>query len=648
MTAARVSRALAALLLAVPVATRGASISIEGGAIVLGKTESSPVTIRVDEAPGTEDRPLRLSVNVGTFSEPVRVGPGKYRAVYVPPATRYPQVALAAVWRETGPDARIDFLRFPLFGLTRIPVTAKAGAEVGARIGFDGFGPVTADRRGAAQIPVTVGPDVREAQVSIKDRGGASVTKTVPIEVPPYNRLTAALVPHAVMADGQSWVRLEVLYDLGGADVPPERIRVQPSAGTAVFQGAGRGRYVYRYVPPAGTRDSAIAFAMSVQGDPVARAATRLTIGLPPPARVLVRAPVRPLAAGSPESGVLGIVVMDAAGLGLAGQKLEVTANGEPLSPVIYKGDGVYEIPYRAPAAYPPGGLVQFQAAVADPSGKRVAGSANYQLQAAAVAGSVRAFFTPSPVPVGGRSGARMELDVRDAAGLPLDHAQLILVASEGTVGKLEEKGPGKYETTYQPPASLPEGETVLKVVDASGGFERALPVPLRSESRRLLIGVTAAYAMSPGDVAGPRFGFHAWIPWRAGGATLGLGLDVGYGTATRTVTDPTGTLSSRSDATFVPVALKVAYEALAGRRLALSFGAGAVATLGRFKSSLAGPEQVGWGFGGVGFAAGSWSLGPGQAFLELSYAYAPVETTDYRLDAGGPAATVGYRVGIF
>jgi len=648
MTAARTSRALAALLLVAPGAARAASISIEGGAIVLGKTESSPVTIRVDEAPGTEDRPLRLSVNVGSFSEPVRVGPGRYKAVYVPPPTRYPQVALAAVWRETGPDARIDFLRFPLFGLTRIPVSAKAGAEVRARIGFDSFGPVTADRRGAAEIPVTVGPDVHEAQVAIKDRSGASVTKTVPIEVPPYNRLTAALVPHAVVADGQSWVRLEVLYDLGGADVPPDRIQVRPSVGTAAFQSAGRGRYVYRYVPPIDTTAAAVAFSMSVQGDPVARAATRLTIGLPPPARVLVRAPVRPLAAGSPESSVLGVVVMDAAGLGLAGQKLEVTGNGEPLAPVVYKGDGLYEIPYRAPAAYPPGGLVQFQAAVADPSGKRVAGSANYQLQAAAVPGSVRAFFAPSPVPVGGRSAARMELDVRDAAGLPLEHAQLILVASDGTAGKLEEKGRGRYETTYQPPASLPEGETVLKVVDANGGFERALPVPLRSDPRRFLVGVTAAYAMSPGDVAGPRFGFHAWIPWRAGGATLGLGLDVGYGTATRTVTDPTGTLSSRSDATFVPVALKVAYEALAGRRLALSFGAGAVATLGRFKSSLAGPEQVGWGFGGVGFAAGSWSLGPGQAFLELSYAYAPVETTDYRLDAGGPAATVGYRVGIF
>ncbi len=50
-------------------------------------------------------------MNVGSFSEPMRLGPGKYRVTYVPPTTRFPQVALVAVWRETGTDARIDFKR---------------------------------------------------------------------------------------------------------------------------------------------------------------------------------------------------------------------------------------------------------------------------------------------------------------------------------------------------------------------------------------------------------------------------------------------------------------------------------------------------------------------------------------------------------
>src|SRR5512138_847643 len=236
---------MAALFLAlVPALPRSASIHIEKGAVVLGKTESMPMTIRVDEPAGADIRPLRIAVNVGSFSEPTRLGPGKYRVVYIPPSTRFPQLALVAVWRETGPEAQIDFLRFPLFGTTKIPVTTKRGAKIQAQVGFESFGPFTADAKGSASIPVAVPPEVQSADLTITDTNGIVVKKTVPVAVPPYNRLTAALVPHAIVADGNSWVRLEVLYALGGAGVPADQIRVRPSVGTATIQSALGGRYV--------------------------------------------------------------------------------------------------------------------------------------------------------------------------------------------------------------------------------------------------------------------------------------------------------------------------------------------------------------------------------------------------------------------
>jgi hypothetical protein len=85
-----------ALVLLVSAQGWAASLSLERSPIVLGRTESVAVTFKVDEPAGTEDRPLRLSVNVGSFGEISRLGPGTYRAVYVPPATRFPQVALVA------------------------------------------------------------------------------------------------------------------------------------------------------------------------------------------------------------------------------------------------------------------------------------------------------------------------------------------------------------------------------------------------------------------------------------------------------------------------------------------------------------------------------------------------------------------------
>jgi hypothetical protein len=631
-----------------PTATLAASLSIEGGAVVLGRTESVPIAIRVDEPPGTEELPLRLSVNVGSFSEPTRIGPGKYRAIYLPPSTRYPQVALVAVWRETGPDARIDFLRLPLFGTTRIAVATKRGAKVSATLGFDTFGPVVADAKGNATLPVAVPPEVATAELQIEERAGVTVKKTVPVEVPPYNRLTAALVPHAVVADGQSWVRLDVFYERGGATLHAESVRVLPSIGTATLQSASGGRYVYRYAAPAGTSASVVTFAISVKGDPVARASAQLSLGLPAAARLVLRPPSAHLAAGSLDLAVLSLLVLDAAGMGLAEQRPGISANGAPVGPIAYRGGGLYEAPWQAPATYPPGGLVQFRASVPQPSGGPVTATANYQLAAAPAPASIRARFVPSTVPADGHTAARLQLDVRDVAGMPLRGARLIPVVSDGTLGVLEERTPGHYEATYTPPESLPEGDAKLKIVDANGGFEQTTAVPLRHDPRRLLLGVTGGWAQSPGDSAGPRFGLDAALPWRLGGSVVVLGLAASYGTVERSVTDPAATLTSRSKASFVPVSLRLAYEALAGRRLSLALGAGGVATYARFQNSLAGAEQQGWGFGGVAFAAGVLALGRGHAFVELSYSYAPVETADYRLDAGGPAVTAGYRLGIF
>ncbi len=640
--------ALALLAAAAPALVRASSISIEGGAVVLGRTESVPVVIRVTETPGTEDLPLRISVNVGGFSEPVRQGPGKYRAIYVPPQTRYPQVALVALWRETGPDAPIDFLKFPLFGTTRIPVTTKPGAELTARLGFDRFGPVIADRRGVASIPVVVGPEASQAEVTIKDRAGLSVTKKLPLDVPPYNRLTAALVPHAVVADGKSAVRVHVYYDLGGADVPPDRVQVRPGIGRVGFLRAGRGRYVYDYVPPAGATARDVLLAFGVAGDPVAKAFAKVDLGLPPPARILIRSPATRVVAGNTAPVVMSAVVLDAAGLGLAGLKVELAANGEPTGPAVDRGGGVYEITWKPPAAYPQGGLVQFVARAADAMGRRASGSANYEMQVAPTPGSVAARFRPAPVPADGRTVARLELEVRDAAGIPLEHAQLIPVVSHGSLGKLEPRDRGRLEATYLAPDELPEGEAVLKLVDAGGAFEQRVPVPLRQDPHRLLVGGRGGYSLSPGKAAGPRFGADVWVPWNVAGATFGAGLSVTFGTASDTVTDPTGAVTSRSEATFTPVALKLGYEIWAGRRASVTIGGGGVATYARFKTTLGGPETNAWGFGGLGFVNAGWAAGPAHLYVELSYAAAPVSTADFHLDAGGPAIAAGVRLGVF
>jgi hypothetical protein len=643
----RVQRTAALLLLVGAAQARAASLSLEGNAVVLGRTESIGAVIRVDEPPGTEELPLRLSVNVGSFSDPVRIGPGKYRAVYVPPETRFPQVALVAVWRETGYDAHIDFLRIPLFGVTKIEVSAKPKSEVKASMGFDVFGPVRADRTGKAVIPLVVPPNVYQATVTVKEPNGAAASRMVPVEVPPYNRLTAALVPHAVVADGQNPTRLDVLYDLGGVDVSPDQVHVKASVGSVTFQRAARGLYVYQYLPPAGTSAKEVLLSVTVATDPTAGAKARLSLGLPPPARILIHPPGKSLVAGSGETATASALVLDSAGLGLAGQTVNFTANGQAITgPVRYAGSGVYEVPYPAPAAYPPGGLVQFQATATDHTGRSANGSANYQLLAAALPRSVSVRFSPSPVPADGRTEAEMVLDVRDAAGLPLARTQLILVASHGTLGKLTERGQGLYVASYVAPTSVPDSGGFVRVVDPSGAFERILPLPMREDPHRLLLGVRGGYTRGLGDLSGPRLGLDVIRPFRLGGNWLKAGLSLSYGKATRTVTS--AGQSGKSEADFVPVSLRLGWEVWSSRRLSVDLGAGALLTLARFKNALAVDSESATGFGGLGFLSAVLAVGPGSAFAEVSYSYAPANAPSYKLDAGGIGFDVGYRVGIF
>ncbi len=635
------SRALLLAALLAAGSSFATSISLDRGPVILGRTESVGVTIRVDEPPGTEDRPLRLAVNVGTFGEVTRVKPGVYRAVYVPPSTRFPQVALVAVWRETGPDAQIDFLKISLYGSSKLPLTAKPGSQVNVAVGPDTFGPFTVDKTGKAQLPVVVPPNFREATLVVKEPNGLVTQKKLPIEVPDYNRLTAALVPHAVVADGRSWARLEVFYDLGGVNVAAEKVKPSSTLGAPTFQRAERGRYTYRFVPPSGAQAKDVEFFVSVDGDAAASAFTKLKLGLPSPSRMVVRPPEKALAADGTSKAKVSVLVFDDMGLGLPEQPVALRANGAPLAPVTYKGDGVYEAEFVAPAAYPAGGLVQFVAKAGAASG-----SANYQLQAAASPKAVSARLSPAPLPADGHSEGLLNLDVRDGAGLPLKGAQLILVASHGTVGPLTEVSEGQYQARYTAPKSAPDGDVVLRVVDQVGGFERSVPLPVRERVGSFLFGVRAGFTHSLGDQLGPRIGADLWVPLQLFGATFGAGLSAQYARASQSVSD--GTFTSVNDATYVPITLRLAYELYASRRFSVLAGAGPQATFAAFHSSLDDARTQRWGIGALGFAGVGYVLGPGQLFAEVSYAFAPVETAQFRLDGGGLGVELGYRFGVF
>jgi hypothetical protein len=453
-----------------------------------------------------------------------------------------------------------------------------------------------------------------------------------------------------VAADGQSSVRLDVYYDGETASVPPSAIRVTPTRGQVVLERAEAKRFVYRYLPPAGCTDAEIRFTVSVASDPISKAGAAVTLGLPPPARVVLKPPEQPLVAEGKATAPIRVLVLDEGGLGLPGATVEITANGAKLPLAVYRGDGVYEVSYLAPAEYPPGGLVELAARAVSSSGATLRANARFQLVAGRRPKSVEAALSQNPVPTDGSTKVTLKLDVKDESGQPLKGLHLILVAGHGVLGPLKDQGDGSYVASYVPPKSLPSDAEVVRVLGEGQEVERSVPVPLRAKPGQLLLGVRAALTYSFADLIGPRIGLDGWVPIRIGNHYLGVGLSALFGTTTQTVTDAASGLGSKSTADFVPVTLRVGYEFYAGRRLSLSMGLGGVATYARFSTTLTDEIQNGWGFGGQGFISAGYGLGPGQAFLDLSYSYEPVQTSafsTFSIDTGGLALELGYRFAI-
>jgi hypothetical protein len=646
---------LAGLLLGlVPLApARAASLRLDAGAVVLGRTSSVGVTLWVEESAATEGRPLRLSVNVGAFGEVKRLSPGVYRAEYTPPATRFPQVALVAVWHETGPEAPIHFLRLPLYGATRMKVAAPRDAKVKVKVGLDSFGPVTADERGVAEVPLTVPPQVAEAQVEVTDTLGRTTRVKVPVARAPYNRLTLALVPHALATDGQEWARVEVLYD-AGRELTAAQLQLTPSAGEVEFVRAERGgKLVYRYRPPPQAPPGEVEFHAQVAGDALSEGRARLTLGRPPAALVQVVTPEGPVALGAGGAPVpVRVRVLDAQGLGVSGARLQVAVDGEPLAGEVRElreaGAGEYALQVPLPARRPGAGALQVLARVERPDGRAVSGEGRVALLGVRTPGAVTARLAESPLLADGVSRTTVTFEVRDTEGALLPGAPLALKGEGVEVGELESLGDGRYRAEVVAPARMPEGgaaEAQLRLADPGGSFTSAFPVPLRT-ARRLYLGVRAGSVDSLGGGNGLRGGLDVWAPLRLGDSHAALGLTAGYGLGLVERTSPTAL--RQASGTLLPVSLRLAHAVVTGSSLSVYAGAGALGYWAQVREADGAVRASGFGAGGLGFVAASVSLGPAQLFAEASYTWAPPLRGGPPLEVGGVGAEVGARVALF
>jgi hypothetical protein len=270
------------LLLAAPLAWAappGVTVSWTPARVVLGQDTRVTVEVRVPAGSG----PVRGAASSGTFARE-RMEGGEVRAFeWTPPSVRYPLVAVLTFWLEGGEDASATkplewaVVRIPLLGKTRLEVSTDAGASVVVEVGGTRFGPVQADDRGRARVPVEVPPGIRSARV-LATRDTQQTRAVIPLDPPQEEPLVVALTPSPLPARDGGW-----LLVAGEEGLRPGAL-VLSAEGATLSAEPGGTPLRYRVTPAPDARAITVTVRRKGREDR-ARAAAEVT-QVPPPAPV--------------------------------------------------------------------------------------------------------------------------------------------------------------------------------------------------------------------------------------------------------------------------------------------------------------------------------------------------------------------------
>jgi hypothetical protein len=237
----------------------GVRLTLEPPAPVKGRDQDAVLTVRLVRSDGTDDdsgAPPVVRASTGRVEGLERTGPGTYRARYVLPDTRYPEVAILVAFSAWPSPQSIHGaygrVLVPLAASVTLPGTAEPDAQISIDIAGESFGPVTAEPDGRFRLPIVVPPGHRFGQGRVVDRVGNVRRMPIDLMLPPTDGLACVLQPQRLPADGVSQARLVcATSDPLGRPVEDARVtaRARHGALTGPERAAG-GLLEWRYTAP--------------------------------------------------------------------------------------------------------------------------------------------------------------------------------------------------------------------------------------------------------------------------------------------------------------------------------------------------------------------------------------------------------------
>ncbi|QSQ25232.1 hypothetical protein JY651_10005 [Pyxidicoccus parkwayensis] len=234
-------------------------LALEPPAPVKGKDKEAVLTVRMQRPDGSVDdsgAPPVVRASIGRVEGLERTGPGTYRARYVLPDTRYPEVAILVAFSAWPHPQSIQGaygrVLVPLAASVTLPGTTEPDAQISIDIAGTSFGPVAAGPDGRFRLPIIVPPGHRMGQGRVVDRVGNVRRMPIDLMLPPTDGLACVLQPQRLPADGTSRARLVcATSDPLGKPVEDAHVTAQARHGTLTGPVRGEGGLLeWRYTAP--------------------------------------------------------------------------------------------------------------------------------------------------------------------------------------------------------------------------------------------------------------------------------------------------------------------------------------------------------------------------------------------------------------
>ena len=615
--------------------------------LLLGTDAEVAVTLDVRGPELESFIPVRALANVGTLETPRAAGaPGHFVARYLPPAERYPQVALLVVELASSARRMHVAARIMLEGATVVPFHTSPGASVTMRIVDRSFGPVVADRQGRVEIPIQVPPGIRAGTARAVDHNGAARETEVDLQQAPFPRVLVLAAPTLDVGSFSEIVLIAVEPD--GTPASSNRLTLGASAGLLHPLGAGAlGEARFLFEAPRRLGSGAVALTAIAAGPPVSRSDTAVAMRVGAPAQLALSPSTRKLVIASGETARVAVSAHDAFGNPTNATGVAITVDGQP-RPVTIGAGGLGTLTVDAPA--------------------RLTDRARITIEAKL--GGIR---TTEEIHVTGGPPARITIDVRDSRlvadghqstelrvravdknGTPTAVPGLSWDTPEGRIRHVRMPRDGEYIAEYVPDRIRERQRQVLAVM-ASQALRADASLEVTPPPIRVIAAARVGLFYNLSNAVGPAVFLEALRPVAVRNLQLLLGGTIGYMRAEIEGTGPDPTTGARLETDQVPILVLARARVPLPVRFEVKGEIGAGMMLARTKlnaaSNMKGFEAIGSAYGpavAVG-AEVALTLKPGRLVIGLRYLWSELGRTsqgdEIAGNSAGLIADIGYRM---